>query len=155
MGRVPGRVSMTVAAVALAAAACSGPAPPVAPLDPFASPPPANIVDELVRNTVETTGLAEPYDVIDIREGPLDELRGLTPEAQAAASIVPYATGRRSLDRRAWRVRIVGSDGSAACVGDPCARPRVYVEAYLDATSHSVIAVVVGPVPAELQSPAP
>jgi hypothetical protein len=41
---------------------CGGPAPPVAPLEPFASPPPANIVDELVRTTVETTGLDEPLD---------------------------------------------------------------------------------------------
>jgi len=145
--------AMTLAA---AAAACDGALEGGAsPMVPFASPPPANIVDDLVRSTVEMTGLSGPVEVIEIREGPLDQLRGLTPEAQASASILIYPTGRQSLERRAWRVRLVGSQAGVSCSTDPCARSRVYVEAYLDASTHTVIAVVVGPVPSGLATPTP
>jgi hypothetical protein len=159
MGRNAGRRLAPAAAILVVAAlsAC-GSAPPnvgQGPGEPFASPPPANIVDELVRNTMTTTGLSEPIEVLEIREGPLDELRGLTPEAQTAASVVPNTTGRQSLDRRAWRVRMIATDASVVCVTTPCVPPQVYVEAFLDAGTHGVIAVVMGAVPANIASDAP
>ncbi len=119
------------------------------------TPPPANIIDQLVRSTIQATGAEAPYQVLEIREGAFDDLRGLTPEAEAAGSITPYATGRRSLDRRVWRVRLIATEPSTACTGDPCVRPQFYVEAFLDTTTGSVIAVVTGPVPSGLASPAP
>jgi hypothetical protein len=117
----------------------------------IATPGVANIAEELVRATLQATGLRQPVEVLDIREGQLDELRGLTPEAQASASLAPFQTGRRSLDRRAWRVTLIGTDVSNGCSGDPCIAPRVYVEAFLDPVSRTVFAVVIRPAP----SPAP
>jgi len=145
MGEWPVRRSALVILVAvLCLAACD----PVATEDvPRPTVPSGNVADRLVRITLDASSLQPPYEVVEIRQGALDELSGLTPEAEAAASIPPFATGRRSLIRQAWRVRIIGS----TCTDDPCTGVRTMVEAFIDASDERIISVRTSPV---LPSPA-
>jgi hypothetical protein len=138
--RIVRRSVLTMLLVVTCVAACD----PAGASDEAPRPtvPTGNVADRLVRIAVAATGVQPPYEVLEIRQGPVDELTGLSPEAEAAASIPPYATGRRSLIRQAWRVRFIGS----SCSGDPCEGGKVLVETIIDAQDERVISVRTSPV---------